>query len=105
MIMEARELLCSLRFVEMRIMFGQLAELLEDYRVCIEQMQILNETAGIQQISEFYAFVRRNGQGLCTRPSNTFQTAANSPLQTGEGRVCLPLQYNFQAITSFLWHK
>lgn len=52
--------------------------------MCIEQMQIMNETHGLQQISEFYAFVRRNGQGLCTRPSNTFQTAANSPLQTGE---------------------
>ena len=30
------ELLCSLRFVELRIMFDQLAELLEDYRLAEE---------------------------------------------------------------------
>lgn len=50
MIIEARELLCSLRFLEMRVMFGQLAELIEDYRLCIETMHIINNKEGLHQV-------------------------------------------------------
>ena len=37
--MSVRELLCSLRFIEFRIMFDQLAELLEDYVIAIRLFQ------------------------------------------------------------------
>jgi hypothetical protein len=82
MVTETRELLCSLRFVELRIMLGQLAELLEDYRLAIEMCDTLSVKDGKQQIQEFEAFVKRYSKELCQRPSNTFQTAANAPLQT-----------------------
>jgi hypothetical protein len=37
---------------------------------------------GLQQLEDFYLFVKINALDLAARPSNTFQLAANSPIQT-----------------------
>jgi hypothetical protein len=82
MFTEVRELLCSLRFIELRVMFDQLAELLQDYNICIRVMKQCGHVDGLQQLEDFYLFVKINALDLAARPSNTFQLAANSPIQT-----------------------
>ena len=87
MFIEVRELLCSLRFVELRIMFDQLAELLQDYEVCVKVMKQYDIRDGLQQLEDFYRFVKINAFDLAARPSNTFQLAANSPISTAPAVV------------------
>ena len=87
MFREVRELLCSLRFVELRIMFDQLAELLQDYSTAVGLFQHYPENEGLQQIEDFYHFCKLNAFDLMARPSNTFQLAANAPIQTAPAIV------------------
>jgi WD40 repeat protein len=82
-----RELLCSLRFIELRIMFSQLSELLEDYVQAIHLFKHYPEQDGIQQLTDFELFVRHHAPDLIARPSNTFQLAANAPIQSAPAIV------------------
>ena len=87
MFKEVRELLCSLRFVELRIMFNQLAELVEDYANAVHLFNRYPDQEGMQQIQDFYNFIKINSFDLTQRPSNTFQLAANAPIQTAPAIV------------------
>ena len=87
MFMSVRELLCSLRFIEFRIMFDQLAELLEDYVIAIRLFQAHPDQDGLQPLQDFERYTKLNAYDLMARPSNTFQLAANAPIQTAPAIV------------------
>lgn len=82
MVEETVELSCSLRMLELRLMFDHLAEMLEDYREAVEMLTYAKSPFA-HQVGEFYTFLQVNSIDLLARPSCTFQLAANSPMQTG----------------------
>jgi WD40 repeat protein len=91
---EVVELACSLRVVELRLMFDNLAEMLEDYREAIEMLAYAGSSR-LHQVSEFCAFLQTNSNDLLSRPSNTFQLAANSPIQTAPAIVSRAMLRSF----------
>jgi len=74
------DILTDLRYIEIRILLGQLDVLIKDFTSAISLMQSKNKMFEANKLGEYRVFVLQTGWQLLKRPWASFQEAINLPI-------------------------